>query len=74
MALLGVKSNADVKLEDKFEDADNANLWLEILQEVQESSSNKLPSCKTLLVLVYVYREQEGILSKLIVLTFSFKA
>ncbi|CAL1299190.1 unnamed protein product [Larinioides sclopetarius] len=51
MALLGVKSNADVKLEDKFEDADNANLWLEILQEVQESSSNKLPSCKTLLVL-----------------------
>ncbi|GIY30662.1 cytoplasmic dynein 1 light intermediate chain 2 [Caerostris darwini] len=51
MALLGVKNNADVKLEDKFEDVDNANLWLEILQEVQESSSNKLPSCRTLLVL-----------------------
>ncbi|GFR26177.1 cytoplasmic dynein 1 light intermediate chain 2 [Trichonephila clavata] len=51
MALLGVKTNADVKLDEKFEDVDNANLWLEILQEVQESSSNKLPSCKTLLVL-----------------------
>ncbi|GFU33050.1 cytoplasmic dynein 1 light intermediate chain 2 [Trichonephila clavipes] len=51
MALLGVKTNADVKLDEKFEDIDNANLWLEILQEVQESSSNKLPSCKTLLVL-----------------------
>lgn len=51
MALLGVKTNADVKLDEKLEDVDNANLWLEILQEVQESSSNKLPSCKTLLVL-----------------------
>ncbi|KAG8179940.1 hypothetical protein JTE90_025264 [Oedothorax gibbosus] len=51
MAFLGVKGNADVKSEENEEDSENANLWLEILQEVQESSSHKLPSCKTLLVL-----------------------
>lgn len=41
-------SNVDSKNEEKDEDE---NLWLDILSQVQESSSNKLPSCKHLLVL-----------------------
>ncbi|XP_035214284.1 cytoplasmic dynein 1 light intermediate chain 2-like isoform X1 [Stegodyphus dumicola] len=51
MAQITVKGNSDLKLDEKPDDDDDKNLWLDILSQVQESSPTKLPSCKALLVL-----------------------
>lgn len=51
MAPIGESVTSSSKVEDKNDEEDDSNLWLTILSQVQESSPNKLPSNKALLVL-----------------------
>ena len=50
MVLIDGKQVTEAKSMENSNDEEE-NLWIDILNQVQESSPNKLPSCKTLLVL-----------------------
>ncbi|XP_015918347.1 cytoplasmic dynein 1 light intermediate chain 2 [Parasteatoda tepidariorum] len=50
MVFLDGKQAADAKSAESSNEEEE-NLWIDILNQVQESSPNKLPSCKSLLVL-----------------------
>ncbi|XP_064641728.1 cytoplasmic dynein 1 light intermediate chain 2-like isoform X2 [Lineus longissimus] len=51
MAPIGDRDRQGSVIDENTEDEEGQNLWASILSEVQSSSSSKLPSCKSVLVL-----------------------